>query len=303
MGDSPDNGMGDGEETESGAFKASEDNAAGTNGGKAHAKAFEHRLPVVWSPKLDTEQELEPAVPDAEEFQDFEADAATASSDDGMAEETAGEGTGDPAAPPKQPRSTRFALLAATIALAAAFGSFVGSISASGLLTLFHEATPASRSEEFSATVQAMKAQYAELSGIKSDLDSASRTASTQFAKIADRLDRVERAEADPAAKLSHIADAVDRLGKQAGAAPETTGSITPNLPPASDAKPADKFVDGWIVEDVHAGQALVASRHGGEFVVGPGSTLPGLGAVEAVKRQDGQWIVLTARGVIASGH
>jgi len=30
---------------------------------------------------------------------------------------------------------------------------------------------------------------------------------------------------------------------------------------------------------------------------------LPGAGHVDAVKRQDGQWVVITARGLITEGH
>jgi hypothetical protein len=55
------------------------------------------------------------------------------------------------------------------------------------------------------------------------------------------------------------------------------------------------------VVQDVHAGRALVEGRFEGVFDVGAGSVLPGLGRVEAVKRQDGQWLVVTAKGVIAS--
>ena len=53
----------------------------------------------------------------------------------------------------------------------------------------------------------------------------------------------------------------------------------------------------------MHGDRALVASRYGGEFLVTPGSVLPGLGQVDAVKRQDGQWVVVTARGLITEGH
>jgi hypothetical protein len=53
----------------------------------------------------------------------------------------------------------------------------------------------------------------------------------------------------------------------------------------------------------VRGHQALVASRRGGEFVVAAGSVLPGLGPVESVKRQDGQWVVVTASGLITSGR
>ena len=56
-------------------------------------------------------------------------------------------------------------------------------------------------------------------------------------------------------------------------------------------------------MQDVQSGRALVESRYGGIFDVGEGSTLPGVGRVDTIKRQDGQWIVLTARGTITSGR
>jgi len=49
----------------------------------------------------------------------------------------------------------------------------------------------------------------------------------------------------------------------------------------------------------VRRGRALVENSYGGVFAVAAGSTLPGLGVVESIKRQDGQWVVVTARGVI----
>jgi hypothetical protein len=58
-----------------------------------------------------------------------------------------------------------------------------------------------------------------------------------------------------------------------------------------------------WIVQAVRGDRALIESRNGGIFDVGVGSVLPGIGRVEGVKRQDGQWIVVTARGLITSGH
>ena len=56
-----------------------------------------------------------------------------------------------------------------------------------------------------------------------------------------------------------------------------------------------------WVVQGVQNGRALVENRYGGMFYVAMGSILPGLGRVDAVKRQDGEWIVVTPRGVITS--
>jgi hypothetical protein len=248
-------------------------------------------LPVVEAPKLDGSE------PSAQTTFTFPSNETT---------KPAGEVA---ASQPPVARSLRFALLAASVGFAAALGAVVGSLSASGLLHLSPAATEHSDAE--ANALQAIKTELAELSALKASLDSATRGANSQFAKLADRLDRVERAQIDPATKLSHIADAIDRLEKKAGtpsaaaAAPETTGSIAASPPPAPSAptetKPSDRVVQDWIVQSVRGNRALVASRYGGIFVVASGSLLPGLGHVETIKRQDGQWIVVTERGVITS--
>ena len=202
-------------------------------------------------------------------------------------------------------RSSRFALLAASLALAAGLGAVVGSLSASGLAHLsLVAAAPKSGMAEANA-LQAMKAELAELSALKASLDGTARNANGQFAKIVERLDRVERAQIEPAAKIAHMAEAIDRLEKKnvmaaASAAPEMTGAI-PNKQPAAPAesKLPDKILQNWVVQDVRRGRALVENSSGGVFAVASGSVLPGLGLVESIKRQDGQWVVVTARGVI----
>jgi hypothetical protein len=260
----------------------------------------ENKLPVIWSPKLDAAGGIE------NEF--FDADAASPPPDDEAAYgEAAKEEPSPTAAAAAPPRSWRFALLAATIALAAAVGSFIGSLTGTGVGRLMPEAAPTANTADAGSVLRALKLQVAELSAMKSNLDGSIRNANTQFVAIAERLDRVERAATNPAAQLAHIADAVDRLNK-INAAPETTGSIAPMTTapmttPPRETKIVDRIVEDWVVQDVRGDRALVEGRNGSLFEVGAGSILPGVGRVEAVKRQDGQWVVVTARGVITSGR
>jgi hypothetical protein len=243
----------------------------------------EPSLPIVASPKLDGSEET------------VEGDKQTSDSFH----------TSDASGPPS--RSFRFAMLAASLAVAAALGSMVGALSASRLANVGSAALASSNSAEANK-LQAMKAELAELSALKANLDGATRSANGQFAKIADRLDRVERAAIEPAVKLAHIADAVDRLEKKTvtaaatPAAPETTGSIAKSQPPApAETKVSDKVLQDWIVQDVRGGHVLVASRYGGVFEVAAGVVLPGVGRVETIKRQDGQWVVVTEHGLITA--
>ena len=299
MADGPEKSVGDGDDAESKAAKAAGSETSGTDGeAPKTAAAADHRLPVVWSPKLDIEAAAEPAI--ADEPLDFDAAAAMAGDDDAIYDEPS-EAAEEPAA--AAPRSSRFALLAATIALAAATGSFVGTLTGAGLLRVTTpRATGIISTADTGALQQALQSQLAELSALKASLDGAARGANTQFAKIADRLDRVEHAETDPSAKLAQIVDALGRLDQRTAAAEDVTGSIGTAAPPApAAAKLADRILDGWIVQDVRGGRALVASRNGAIFDVGAGSVLPGLGHVVEVRRQDGQWVVLTDRGLITS--
>jgi hypothetical protein len=234
------------------------------DGKKTEAEAAQDRaianLPMVLAPKLGAGED-EPV----EEPAEAGADAAAAS-------------TG-------QVHSTRFLLLAGTVAFAAAFGSFVGSVSGTGMAHYIYPQAPASTVEASADVTREMKLELAELSALKTNLDTAARNTTSQFARIADRLDKID----------------------QRSAAAETTGTI-PVAPAAAAAsseppKTADRILADWIVQGVQNGRALVESRYGGIFDVGAGSVLPGVGRVDGIKRLDGQWVVLTARGTITSGR
>ena len=128
-----------------------------------------------------------------------------------------------------------------------------------------------------------------ELAAMKASLDVATRSANSQVAKIADRLERVERSGSEPATKLTHIAKSVDRLERKSAAmatALEATGAIGATKAARTKPKITDRLLEGWIVQDVRRGRALVASRDGGMFVVTTGASLP---ASAASRRSSGR--------------
>jgi hypothetical protein len=198
-------------------------------------------------------------------------------------------------------RSKRFVMLAASVAFAAGFGSFVGSVSGSGLARFIYPPpqapAPTSDIENTIAAMREIKLQLAEVAAFKASLDSAARSTTNQYAKIADRL---------------------DRLDQRSAAVVETTASLPPPMPAseppmqtaaaatvmaAEPPKLSDRILPDWVVHDVRNGHALVESRYGGFFAVSAGSVLPGIGRVDMIKRQDGHWLVLTARGTIISAR
>ena len=124
-----------------------------------------------------------------------------------------------PGAGEETPRVSRFALLAASLALAAALGAMVGALAAYGI------ARPAATAAEAGRTgmdeVQALKENVVqtrvELAALKPSIDTATRNAATQFTKIGERIDRVERAQAEPVAKLNKAIDAHRRTVARRG--------------------------------------------------------------------------------------
>ena len=261
-------------------------------------------LPVVESPSLDAAKEVEPVAEAVAQAQPHVAEPIPAIASEAAYEIPEDAEAIEFAAAP-QPRSFRFALLAATIAVAAGFGSFVAALAASGFAHRDAADASASRSADTRTMLQTLNKELAELTALKASLETANRSAGTQFAKITDRLTSLERAQAEPAAKLVRLTETVDRLDKRAAAAPEITGSIAAKPAEPTPAAPApavaERILVDWIVRDVRNGRALVENRYGGVFVAAAGGNVPGLGHVEAVRRQDGGWIVVTAKGTITS--
>jgi len=288
-----------------GASGAPETTAAGNEPAPASATSDAMKdLPVVESPSLDAAKEAEPVAEPVAEAQPHVAEPIPAIASEAAYEIPEDAEAFEFAAAP-QPRSFRFALLAATIAVAAGVGSFVGALGASGIAHRDVADASASRSADTRTMLQALNKELAELTALKVSLDTANRNAGAQFGKITDRLTSLERAQAEPAAKLARLTETVDRLDKHAAAAPEITGSIAAKPAEPTPAAPApavaERILVDWIVRDVRNGRALVENRHGGVFVAAAGGNLPGLGHVEAVRRRDGGWIVVTAKGTITS--
>ena len=194
------------------------------------------------------------------------------------------------------PHSLRLPMIAAALAATAALGSFAGSLTGSGVTQFWPRVAPSSSSVAASEA-QSSNVELAALSALKTYVEGASRNADHQFATLADRLDRIERTQAEPNVKLARIAEAVDRLEKQRkSAASEITGTV-----PNTSAPVKAKILPNWILHGVRGRHALVENSDGDLFEITDDSTLPGVGRVEGVKRQDGQWVVVTARGLITS--
>jgi hypothetical protein len=223
----------------------------------------------------------------------------------GDAPETAGDDAG--AAPPPLgrfvPQVSRFTMLAASLALAAGLGGMLGALATSSLVRPGPApALAAGRTglEEFQALKEQVVQARVDLAALKVSIDAGNRGANAQFTRIGERIERIERSQAEPAAKLNKAVDTLDRLARADGAARDITGTVTPPAGAAPIVPGSPGTVAGWIVRDVRRGTALIEGRMG-IIEVDQGDVIPGLGRVEAIRKQDGRWVVVTSRGLIAS--
>lgn len=183
----------------------------------------------------------------------------------------------------------------AIVVLAAAIGAASGALATVGVSHALKDDRAAVAVAAQGRSVEGAIAKInAEIAALKS-------TGAAQSAKIVERIDRMEKAQAEPAAKLAKLSEAVEKLRAQ-----ETTGAIAkpaaaPAPAPAAAVQPNRlPLVEGWVLRDVADGIATVQGRPG-IFDVIPGDPLPGVGRVDAIRRQDGRWVVVTSRGLIVA--
>jgi hypothetical protein len=210
----------------------------------------------------------------------------------------------------------RLSALAAVVALAALAGALGGALATVGL-THFAGGNSASGNLMLEASVARIDADILVL---KASVEHTTKMGMSQFNKTSDRLDKVEKAQAEPAAKLARLSEAVDKLRAAPPAAPipvaaapvaakDVTGSITP--PAAAAAAPVPlpapkpevarlPTLEGWVLRDVANGSALIEGRRG-MYEVYAGDAVPGLGSIDAIRRQDGRWVVVTSKGLIVA--
>lgn len=191
--------------------------------------------------------------------------------------------------------------IAAIVTIAAAVGAIGGSLATAGVgHYLKNDQSAAISASASAAAAEQARAADSAIAKINADIAALKSSSAAQSAKMAERIEKIEKAQAEPAAKLAKLSEAVDKLRAPApvvaAPAPETTGSIKstaaqPNRLPV---------VEGWSLREVYDGTATVVGR-AGIFDVIPGDPLPGVGRVDAIRRQDGRWVVVTSRGLIVA--
>ena len=211
----------------------------------------------------------------------------------------------------------RMSAMAAVVALATVAGAAGGALATAGLGHMMRGDSQVTNSSALEASVARIDA---DIQALKVSLEHTSKMGMSQFNKTSDRLDKVERVQAEPAAKLAKLSEAVEKLRVAPAPAPvaaatpvaakDVTASVAPPVTVAAAAPvptPAPMpevarlpTVDGWVIRDIGRGGALLESRRG-LFEVYAGDSIPGLGRVDAIRRQDGKWVVVTSKGLIVA--
>ncbi|WP_441233961.1 hypothetical protein [Bradyrhizobium sp. 930_D9_N1_4] len=223
-----------------------------------------------------------------------------------------------------EPRETgskrRLSAMAAVVAIAAGVGAISGALATAGMM---HFAAPAPAQVADTSALDTSVARIdADVVALKANVEHSSKTGLGQFNRTNDRLDKLEKAQAEPMARIAKLSETVDKLratppaapAQAAAAAPakETTGSIAPAQVATAAAAPAPApaapktdvgrlpTIEGWRLRNAANGGALIEGRDG-LYEVYPGDPIPGIGRVDAIRRQDGRWVVVTSKGLIVS--
>jgi len=216
----------------------------------------------------------------------------------------------------------RLAALAAVVALAAIAGALGGAMAT---VSLQHVAAGGAVVSSGNSGLETSVARIdADVVALKAGVEHTSKMGMSQFNKTSDRLDGLEKAQVESSTKLAKLGETIEKLhltppatpvaaAAPQAAAKEVTGTITPPTPtPAVVASKADTkadakpevgrlpVIDSWVLQDVSRGGALIESRQG-IYEVYAGDVVPGLGRIDAVRRQDGRWVVVTSRGLIVA--
>jgi hypothetical protein len=212
----------------------------------------------------------------------------------------------------------RLSAMAAVVAIAASVGAISGALATAGMM---HFASPAPAQVADTSALESSVARIdADVVALKANVEHTSKTGLGQFNRTNDRLEKLEKAQAEPMAKIAKLSESVDKLRATPPAAPtqaaaavparETTGSIAPTQVATAAAAPAPAApkteigrlptVEGWVLRDVSNGGALVEGRNG-LYEVYAGDPIPGVGRVDAIRRQDGRWVVVTSKGLIVA--
>ena len=182
-------------------------------------------------------------------------------------------------------RHRRYAVLAASVAIGAVFGAFIGVQTSGGLVTVPKENVAAIDNSQ--AMQQSLKRLANDVSVLKAKLEAAGSQTQKQTSGL------IKPASEEITGSIS--------VPQPVAVAPVPTPRPALHVATA-ESKPiaATPVVRDWSIRAVRGGYIYVET-HGEIYQIVPGAPLPGLGPVQSIKRQEGRWVVTTPKGIIVS--
>jgi hypothetical protein len=118
---------------------------------------------------------------------------------------------------------------------------------------------------------------------------------------VRQKLEQLTAGQQQMAQKIAAL-QALQQDSKQKESSPLSTAPIPFRKNERTVAAPQAprSILRDWWISHARNGHIYVQG-HGEMYRVVPGTPLPGLGAVEQIKRENGRWIVMTPKGIIAS--
>jgi hypothetical protein len=192
-------------------------------------------------------------------------------------------------------------LRGASVAVAIAIGATGGTFSAIGFLeytqlTQLTEAAPMpTLVDETRAVWSAVTQLQNDIAVLKFNTESTPRTGSSNSGS-----NNSGASSTSAPAQMSNLNERFDRIERRIDALATkdtTTGSVLAVPPPKVGTHGP---LAGWSVRDVYRNAALIQGTKLGMMEVSPGDNVPGLGRIHSIRQQDGRWVVVTSRGIIA---
>jgi hypothetical protein len=182
-------------------------------------------------------------------------------------------------------RARRRAALAAIVMLAAGFGAAAGAL-ATRTTTPPPPKPDTALLEENHALQRSVAKLNKDLTNLKMSVESAARDSKTQIAKVTANLSN----------RIDKAIDVTGSIGKPATTPAAAAAAPIADPAPLPPRRPV--IVQGWTVREARSGRIWL--EHRGElYAVAPGVPLPGLGHVEAIRREGDGLVVVTTKGLI----
>jgi hypothetical protein len=205
-------------------------------------------------------------------------------------------------------RHRRNAVLAAWVVVAGALGTIAGAVTSASINKPVPQIDVAAIKER-QALHKSISHLSKEVAALKASLETTSRATHTQIAKINARLAAPPKPEITGSIKTAAAVTPTPPTSPPALRSPPATLPVV--MTPIPTPRPATRIaatenparlsvVPDWTIRSGREG-AILVDHHGELYQVVIGAVLPGLGPVEAIKRQDGRWMVVTPKGIIVS--